>query len=106
MRKIVRTSKLDEAVGGVQFGSLRNFFTPVISKLDKHVVRLPINYIASVLLSYLCIKLAKNVVQLVFGNLLKLSHFASLSTPQVKHFNQGFSASLRILVLIILPHLK
>ena len=106
MRKILRTSKLDEAVGRVQFGSPRNFFNPIISKLDKHVVRLPINYIASVLLSYLCIKFAKNVVQLVFGNLVKLSHFASLSTPRVKHFNQGFSASSSILALIILPHLK
>ena len=55
---------------------------------------LSINYIAPVLLSYLCIKSAKNVVKLVFGNLLKLSHFASLSTPQVKHFNPGFCASL------------
>ena len=85
MRKILRTSKLDEAVGRVQFGRPRNFFNRIISKLDEHVVLLPIHYIASVLLSYLCIKAAKNVVKLVFGNLLKLSHFASLNTPQVKH---------------------
>ena len=26
-------------------GSLRNFLNPIISKLDKHVVLLPINYI-------------------------------------------------------------
>ena len=102
MRKTLRTSKLDEAYGLVQFGSPRNFLNPVISKLDKHVVLLPIKYIASVLLSYLCIKSAKNVVKFVFGNLFKLSHFASLSTPQVEHFNPGFSASLSILVLIIL----
>ena len=46
MRKIRRTAKLDE-VGLVQFGSPRNFFNPIISKLDKHVVLLPINYRAS-----------------------------------------------------------
>ena len=42
--------KLDEAVGRVgvvQFGCPRNFLNPIISKLDKHVVLLPINYIAS-----------------------------------------------------------
>ena len=41
--------KLDEPVGRIQFGSLRNFLNPIISKLDKHVVLLPIliNYIAS-----------------------------------------------------------
>ena len=42
MRKIPRTAKLDEAVG-----SLRNFLNPIISKLDKHVVLLHINYRAS-----------------------------------------------------------
>ena len=47
MRKIPRTAKLDEAVGRVQFGSPRNFLNPIISKLDKHVVLLPINYTAS-----------------------------------------------------------
>ena len=47
MRKIPRTAKLDEAVGRVQFGSARNFFNPIITKLDKHVVLLPINYRAS-----------------------------------------------------------
>ena len=47
MRKIPRTAKLDEAVGRVQFGSPRNFLNPIISKLDKHVVLLPINYRAS-----------------------------------------------------------
>ena len=36
--------KLDEAVGRIQFGSLRNFLNPIICKLDKHVVRLHINY--------------------------------------------------------------
>ena len=40
MRKLPRT-------GRVQFGSLRNFLNPIISKLDKHVVLLPINYRAS-----------------------------------------------------------
>ena len=38
---------MDEAVGRVQFGSPRNFFNPIISKFDKHVVLLPINYRAS-----------------------------------------------------------
>ena len=47
MRKITRTAKLDEAVGRVQFGSPRNFLNPIISKFDKHVVLLPINYRAS-----------------------------------------------------------
>ena len=39
--------KLDEAAGRVQFGCQRNFLNPIISKLDKHVVLLLINYIAS-----------------------------------------------------------
>ena len=47
MRKIPRTAKLDSAYGLVQFGSPRNFLNPIISKLDKHVVLLPINYRAS-----------------------------------------------------------
>ena len=47
MRKIPRTAKLDEAVGRVQFGSPRNFLNPIISKFDKHVVLLSINYRAS-----------------------------------------------------------
>ena len=47
MRKITRTAKLDQAVGRVQFGSPRNFLNPIISKLDKHVVLLHINYRAS-----------------------------------------------------------
>ena len=38
MRKIPRTAK---------FGSPRNFWNPIISKLDKHVVLFPINYRAS-----------------------------------------------------------
>ena len=38
MRKIPRTAK---------FGSPRNFLNPIISKFDKHVVLLPINYRAS-----------------------------------------------------------
>ena len=38
MRKIPRTAK---------FGSARNFLNPIISKFDKHVVLLPINYRAS-----------------------------------------------------------
>ena len=45
MRKIPRTAKLDGAVGRVQFGSPWNFLNPIIFKLDKHVVVLPINYI-------------------------------------------------------------
>ena len=38
---------MDEDVGRVQFASPRNFLNPIVSKLDKHVVLLPINYIAS-----------------------------------------------------------
>jgi len=38
--------KLDDAAGQVQFGCQRNFLNPIISKLDKHVVLLLINYIA------------------------------------------------------------
>ena len=41
---------MDKAAGQVQFGCQRNFFNPIISKLDKHVVLLLINYIASQLL--------------------------------------------------------
>ena len=37
--------KLDEATHQVQFGWQRNFLNPVISKLDKHVVLLLINYV-------------------------------------------------------------
>ena len=47
MKKFRGQPKLDEAVGSVQFGSTRNFLNPIISKLDKHLVLLPINYIAS-----------------------------------------------------------
>ena len=43
--------KLDEAAGRVQFGCQRNFWNPIISKLDKHVVLLLINYIPSQLLA-------------------------------------------------------
>ena len=42
MRKIPLTAKLDEAVRRSM-----NFLNPIISKLDKHVVLLPINYRAS-----------------------------------------------------------
>ena len=38
---------MDEAVGRVQFVRQRNFLNLIISKLDKHVVLLLINYIAS-----------------------------------------------------------
>ena len=37
---------MDEAVGRVQFAYQRNFLNLIISKLDKHVVLLLINYIA------------------------------------------------------------
>ena len=44
-RSAIRQAKLDEAVGRLQFGlHVRNFFNPIISKLDKHVVLLPITY--------------------------------------------------------------
>ena len=46
--------KLDEAVGRVQFGSPRNFLNPAISKLDKHVVLLLINYIGSKQEAWFC----------------------------------------------------
>ena len=49
-KKFRGQSKLDEAAGRVQFGCQRNFFHSIISKLDKHVVLLLINYIASQLL--------------------------------------------------------
>ena len=38
-------SNLEKIGGLVQFGSSRNFSDPIISKLEKHVVVLPINYI-------------------------------------------------------------
>ena len=47
MKKFRGQPKLDEAVSRVQFGYQRNFLNPIISKLDKHVVLLLINYIAS-----------------------------------------------------------
>ena len=48
MKKKMRGEpKLDEAVGRVHFGCQRNFLNLIISKLDKHVVLLLINYIAS-----------------------------------------------------------
>ena len=47
MKKIRGQPKLDEAAGRVQFGCQRNFLSPVISKLDKYLVILLINYIAS-----------------------------------------------------------
>ena len=101
MRKIQKTSKLDGAIGRVQFGSLRNCLNPIVYKLDMHVdVLLPINnYIASILLYPLCMKLAKNVVKLVFRNLLKHFHFTILGRPLAKHFNPDFPASLSTLVM-------
>jgi len=73
--------KLDSAYGIVQFGSPRNFLNPIISKLDKHLVLLPINYIGS-----------KNrwTRQIFYHLKYSISHFALLSTSQVKHFNTGF----------------
>ena len=47
IQNIPRTAKLDSAYGLVQFDSPRNFSHPIISKLGKHVVLLPINYRAS-----------------------------------------------------------
>ena len=44
MKKIPRTAKIG------RFGCQRNFLNPIISKLDKYVVLLLINYIASQLL--------------------------------------------------------
>ena len=43
MKKIPRTAKITTSS---QFGCQRNFLNPIISKLDKHVVLLLINYIA------------------------------------------------------------
>ena len=68
MRKIPRTAKLDKALGRVQFGSPRTFLNPIISKLDEHVVVLPINYIVH----YLRVKnnadLVRNILfQNIFG---------------------------------------
>ena len=50
MKKFRGQPKLDEASGRVQFGCQKNFRNTIISKLDKHVVLLLINYIASQLL--------------------------------------------------------
>ena len=49
-KKIRGQPKLDEAAGRVQFGHQGNFLNPSISKLDKHVVILRINYTASQLM--------------------------------------------------------
>ena len=95
MRKNPRTAKLDEAVGRVglvQIWQSEEFLNPVISKLDKHVVLLSINYIAS-----------KNRLTRQMFDPLKysISHYTLFSTPQVKHFNLSFCASLSVPVLII-----
>ena len=71
MRKIPRTAKLDEAVGRVQFGSPRNFLNPIISKFDKHVVLLPINYRAS---ENLCCQYW--ILMQLYNYAVKLSSFA------------------------------
>ena len=42
IQKIPLTAKLDSAYGLSNFGCPRNFFHPIISKLDKHVVLLQI----------------------------------------------------------------
>ena len=49
MKKIPRTAKIGRGrrPRRVQFGCQRNSLNLIISKLDKHVVLLPINYIAS-----------------------------------------------------------
>ena len=44
MKKFRGQPNLDEAVGRVQFGCQRNFLNSIISKLEKHVVLLLINY--------------------------------------------------------------
>ena len=45
-KKFPGQPKLDEAYGLVQFGCQGKFLNLIISKLDKHVVFLLINYIA------------------------------------------------------------
>ena len=79
MRKILRTAKLDEAVGRVQFGSPRNFLNLIISKLDKHVVVLLINYIVY----YLRVKNNADFVRnILFQNIFGIqinSSFGSVS---------------------------
>ena len=47
IKKFRGQPKLDEAASRVQFGCQRNFLSSIISKVDKHVVLLLINYIAS-----------------------------------------------------------
>ena len=49
MKKIPRKAKITASSWG-QFGCQRNFLNAIISKLDKHVVLLLINYIAGYLI--------------------------------------------------------
>ena len=44
MIKILRTVKLDEAVGRVLFGNKRDILNPIISKIGEDVALLRINY--------------------------------------------------------------
>jgi hypothetical protein len=44
-KKIRGLPKLDKAVGQVQFGSQSKFLNSIISKLDRNVVLLLVNYI-------------------------------------------------------------
>ena len=50
MKKIPLTAEIGRGRRPRPFGCQRNFLNPIISKLDKHVVLLLINYIASQLL--------------------------------------------------------
>ena len=75
MRKIRRTAN-----GRVQFGNPMNFFNPIISKLDKHVALLPINYRAS---KTVCSKLLKlnvraKTIQFIYPIYFKLDSLQKL----------------------------
>ena len=87
------------AVHRVQFGSPRIVLNPIISDLDKHAVMLPVYYTASVLPVLSLDKIGKEFRQAPQAFSLR---FAQHATGQTS-FNPGFSASLSILVVIILP---
>ena len=80
-------AKLDEAVGRVLFCCQRNFSNPIISKLDKHVVLLLINYTVT--------KISLQII-LLRGAALTTDH-------SLKIFNHVFVLSFNAFLFTFLP---
>ena len=93
-KKFRRQPKLDEDAGRVQFDCPRNFLNPIISKLDKHVVLLLINYIASQLLG---------IAQLHGGEMIWISHSSKFYVRDSScHENIKFISSSKRLMFFLL----